>query len=49
MDKRQSVEVTDLAPGAELDQEQLRAVVGAQASLRQRASTCCVCGGTDCD
>ena len=33
----------------ELDQEQLRAVVGAQASLRQRASTCCVCGGTDCD
>ena len=32
MDKRQSVEVKDLAPGAELDQEQLRAVVGAQAS-----------------
>jgi hypothetical protein len=46
MDKR--LEIEDLKPGAELDEEQLRAVVGAERP-QQVASTCHICGGVDCD
>jgi len=49
MDERPNVEVEDLAPGAELGEEQLRAIVGAQATVALRASTCHICGGDDCD
>jgi hypothetical protein len=50
MDERYSVEVDDLAPGAELDEEELRAIVGAQNVSRPlQASTCDPCGGDDCD
>jgi hypothetical protein len=49
MDERYSVEVDDLAAGPELDEEELRAIVGAQSAHIPQASTCCVCGGDDCD
>lgn len=48
MDKRLEIEIKDLKPGAELDDEQLRAVVGAQRP-NQVASTCHISGGVDCD
>ena len=48
MDKRLGIEIDDLEPGAELADEQLRAVVGAQLPVKV-ASTCHICGGVDCD
>jgi hypothetical protein len=48
MDKRLEIEIEDLEPGAELADEQLRAVVGAQRD-QLVASTCHICGGVDCD
>ena len=48
MDKRLAIEIEDLKPGVELDDEQLRAVVGAQRPDLV-ASTCHISGGVDCD
>lgn len=46
MDKR--LEIEDLKPGQELDDEQLQSVVGAL--MRPAvASTCHISGGVDCD
>jgi hypothetical protein len=47
MDKR--LEIEDLKPGAELDDEQLQAVVGALMPRMAVASTCHISGGVDCD
>ena len=47
MDKRLQIKIEDLKPGAELDDEQLRAVVGAMRP--PVASTCHISGGVDCD
>jgi hypothetical protein len=49
MDKRVEIEIEDLQPGAELDDAQLRAVVGAQMPRQAVASTCHISGGVDCD
>jgi hypothetical protein len=49
MDKRLAIEIEDLKPGAELDDAQLRAVVGAQKPVMLVASTCHISGGVDCD
>jgi hypothetical protein len=49
MDKRLEIQISDLKPGAELDDEQLRAVVGALMPRMAVASTCHISGGVDCD
>ena len=49
MIKRDKVEIKDLAAGPELKDEELRTIVGAMMSARLQASTCCMCGGVDCD
>src|SRR3954451_15209736 len=52
MEERQSVLLDDLSEGAELDEEQLRAIVGSQRSCFDHDAEVCTCaaeGGYDCD
>jgi hypothetical protein len=52
MDERDSVLLEDLSEGAELKEEELRAIVGAQRScfdFEAEVCTCAASGGYDCD
>ena len=52
MDQRDGVRLNDLSEGVELQEEELRAIVGAQRSCFEFEAQLCTCGAdgiSDCD